>query len=104
MMNSRLLTYQSAHRSDDVPLTPNHFFHGEVGGDFAPTAVDNVAFDPRRRRRRVQELLKHFWQRWVREFLPSLASRKKWREQRRDIKVDDVILVIGQDSPVESGH
>ena len=99
LMNSRPLTYQSAHPSGDVPLTPNHFLHGQVGGDFAPTAVDNVAFDPRRRWRRVQELLKHFSQRWVRKFLPSLASRKKWREQRRNIKVDDVVLVIGQDSP-----
>ena len=99
LMNSRLLTYQSAHPSDDVLLTPYHFLHGQVGGDFTLTAVDNVAFDPHRRWRRVQELLKHFWQRWVWEFLPSLASRKKWREQRRDIKVDDAVLVIGHDSP-----
>ena len=76
LMNSRPLTYQSAHPSDDVPLTPNHFLHGQVGGDFAPTAVDNVTFDPRRRWRRVQELLKHFWQRWVREFLPSLLPER----------------------------
>ena len=29
LMNSRPLTYQSAHPSDDVSLTPNHFLHGQ---------------------------------------------------------------------------
>ena len=35
-MNSRPLTYQSTHPSDDLPLTPNHFLFGQVGGEFAP--------------------------------------------------------------------
>ena len=28
VLNSRLLTYQSANPQDIVPLTPNHFLHG----------------------------------------------------------------------------
>ena len=32
-------------------------------------------------------------------FSHRFASRKKWKEQRRDVKVDDVVLVMGQDSP-----
>ena len=31
LINSRPLTYQSANPSDDVPLTPNHFLHGQIG-------------------------------------------------------------------------
>ena len=31
LINSRPLTYQSANPADDVPLTPNHFLHGQVG-------------------------------------------------------------------------
>ena len=31
LINSRLLTYQSANHKDDVPLTPNHFLHGQIG-------------------------------------------------------------------------
>ena len=31
LINSRPLTYQSANVKDDVPLTPNHFLHGQRG-------------------------------------------------------------------------
>ena len=36
LLNSRPLTYQSADPHDEVPLTPNHFLHGQMGGQFAP--------------------------------------------------------------------
>ena len=32
LINSRPLTYQSANVKDYVPLTPNHFLHGQMGG------------------------------------------------------------------------
>ena len=99
LLNSRPLTYQSAHPADATPLTPNHFLHGQMGGEFAPRTVDEIAFNPRRRWRRVQELLRHFWQRWTREWLPSLAARQKWRQNRRNLRVGDIVLVVGQNSP-----
>ena len=48
LINSRPLTYQSANHKDDVPLTPNHFLHGQNGGIFAPTSVDETQFSPRK--------------------------------------------------------
>ena len=44
LINSRPLTYQSANPADDVPLTPNHFLHGQVGGQFAPTSCDKTDY------------------------------------------------------------
>ena len=35
--------------------------------------VDEVAYDIKRRWRRVQELVRHFWHRWLREWIPSLS-------------------------------
>ena len=77
LIHSRPLTYQSANHKDDVPLTPIHFLHGQIGGIFAPTSVDKTQFSPRKRWRRVQELVRHFWHRWLREWLPGLSARKK---------------------------
>ena len=79
LISSRPLTYQSANPSDDVPLMPKHFLHGQIGGQFAPESVDdNKNLNIKKRWRRIQELVKHFWRRWMRKWLPNLNSRKKW--------------------------
>ena len=99
LIKSRPLTYQSANHEDDVPLTPNHFLHGQIGGQFAPTSVDETQFNTRKRWRRIQELVRHFWHRWLREWVPGLSTRKKWYRERRDIQVVEVVLVISPDAP-----
>ena len=98
LINSRPLTYQTADPSDDVPLTPNHFLHGQAGGQFAPTSTDETDFNPRRRWRRVQELVRHFWHRWLREWLPELSGWRKWIQPGRDVKVGDVVLVVSPET------
>ena len=101
LINSRPLTYQSANPQDPVPLTPNHFLHGQLGGRFAPDGVDSTAFNPRRRWRRVQELVRHFWHRWLREWLPSLNPRKKWFRDQKNFQEGDVVIVMSPDTPRE---
>ena len=98
LMNSRPLTYQSANPADDVPLTPNHFLHGQIGGQFAPTSADETQYNPQKRWRRIQELVRHFWHRWLRELLPALSSRKKWYQERRDLQIGEVVLVVSPDT------
>ena len=102
LINSRPLTYQSSHPADDVPLIPNHFLYGQLGGMFAPNSVDETQFNLKKRWRRVQELLRHFYQRWLKEWIPSLNSRKKWNSEKDDFKVGDVVLVLSTDT--QRGH
>ena len=99
LINSRPLTYQSANHADDVPLTPNHFLQGQIGGQFAPMSVDETQYSSRKRWRRVQELVRHFWKRWLREWLPGLSARKKWHRERRNIQTGEVVLLISSDTP-----
>ena len=99
LINSRPLTYQSANPADTVPLTPNHFLHGQLGGRFAPESIDTTAFNPKKRWRRVQELVRHFWHRWLKEWLPSLNSRKKWFHNRENFKEGDVVILMSPDTP-----
>ena len=98
LINSQPLTYQTADPSDGVPLTPNLFLHGQVGGQFAPTSVDETGFNPRRRWRSVQELVRHYCHRWLRECLRELSAWRKWFQPGRDIKVGDVVLVVSSDT------
>ena len=101
LINSRPLTYQSSSPTDLTPLTPNHFLHGQLGGRFAPDSVDTEVFNARKKWRRVQELVHHFWHRWLHEWIPSLSVRKKWRREQVDLKVGDVVIVMSPDTPRE---
>ena len=98
LINSRPLTCQSADPEDDIPLTPNHLLHGQIGGRFAPEVAEEVAYSPKKRWRRVQELIRHFWHRWLREWIPSLSPRRKWLREQKNIKIGDVVLLISTDS------
>ena len=97
LINSRPITYQSANPRDLTPLTPNHFLYGRMGGELAPE-IDASDLTPVRRWRRIQEVIKNFWKRWMEEWLPSLAGRRKWQHKQRYIKVGDVVLVIVVDT------
>ena len=57
LLNSRPLTYESSDLRDDVPLTPNHFLHGQMEGQFAPEST----FHPRQRWRKVQDIISRVW-------------------------------------------
>ena len=98
LINSRPLTYQSANPDDNVPITPNHFLHGRIGGEFAPDSVDTEDFQPKKRWRRVQEIVRHFWKRWMKEWLPSIGARKKWHREQEDMKEGDVVLIVDPDT------
>ena len=97
LINSRPLTYQTANVNDIIPLTPNHFLIGQMGGEMAPE-IDNTKMHPVRRWRRVQEILRHFWTRWIKEWLPSLNPRRKWQTTQRNIQTGDVVLILSQKS------
>ena len=103
LLNSRPLTYQSADPREATPLTPNHFLHGQMGGVSAQESVDEVEFSPRNRWRRVQELISHFWKRWMKEWLPLLNARQKWTEIKPDLKIGDIVLAISPDCPEHTG-
>ena len=85
LLNSRPLTYQTADPEDDVPLTPNHFLYGQVGGRFAPEIDMQEGYDLKKRWRRIQELTRHFWHRWMTEWVPSLSTRKEWYKGRKNL-------------------
>ena len=94
LLNSRPLTYQSADVCDIVPLTPNHFLLGQMGGKFAPEPDVCDGFRPRQRWRKVQHLVYMVWQRWLKEYLSMLTARPKWCEVKRNLKIGDVVLIM----------
>ena len=98
LINSRPLTYQSSHPADDVPLTPNHFLYWQLGGTFAPDSVDKTQFNLKKRWWQVHELIRHFWQRWLKEWIPRLNYRENGNSEKDDFKAGDVVVVFSTDT------
>ena len=98
-LNSRPLTTVSGDVNDELVLTPNHFLIGNMDGELAPDTVDTRAGNVRKRWRRVQELIRRVWSRWMREYLTSIGSRHKWFLPTENSKVGDVVLDIKPDVP-----
>ena len=49
--------------------------------------------------RQVQELTRHFWQSWLKEWIPNLNSSKKWNSEKDNFKAGDAVLVLSTDTP-----
>ena len=94
LLNSRPLTTVSDDPNDDRVLTPNHFLIGQIGGDFVSESVGTEPFNPRKRWRRLQDLTRDVWNRWIEEYLPQIRSRKKWYCRKDNLRVGDVVVVI----------
>ena len=76
-LNLRPLTYQTADNKDALPLTPNHFLPGQMGGKMAPNAELEDVRNPRRRWHCVQGYISKSWSRFLKELLPMLNPRTK---------------------------
>ncbi|PFX12458.1 hypothetical protein AWC38_SpisGene23586 [Stylophora pistillata] len=76
----------------------------EQGGQLAPQVADDIASNPRNRWRLIQNLVRLFWKCWREEYLPTLNTRKKWREAKENLKVGDVVLVVDQNASRSQWH
>ena len=56
----------------------------------------------RKRWRITQHLANCFWSRWRKEYLQLLQPRQRWTEERRNLQVNDVVLL--KEEGVVRGH
>ncbi|XP_025266744.1 uncharacterized protein LOC112638750 [Camponotus floridanus] len=77
-LNSRPLQALSDDHDDITALTPGHFLIGApLLAVPEPSLTDsNISLLPRWKL--LQRMRDHFWERWSREYINSLASRPKW--------------------------
>ncbi|KAK3102368.1 hypothetical protein FSP39_010852 [Pinctada imbricata] len=101
IVNCRPLTVSELNDPKVIePLTPNHILTAKSAIP-PPPPGEFVREDLflRKRWRRVQYLLEQFWCRWKREYLAQTSLRQKWHTPRRNVRVDDIVLVQDVDLP-----
>lgn len=79
MINTRPLTYLPQDSEETEALTPNHFLRGTVS--VADFKVDDASTKPaealRNMYKRSQFLADRMWERWSKEYLPTINQRTK---------------------------
>ncbi|XP_050394219.1 uncharacterized protein LOC126812082 [Patella vulgata] len=97
--NSRPLTRNPLSQNDDDPLTPNHFLNVKPS-DYIPHEIicETDKFS-KKRWRQCQLLSNHYWNRWLKEYIPTLQSRSKWLKPKRNLRIGDLVLVCEDNVP-----
>ncbi|GBP83307.1 hypothetical protein EVAR_57569_1 [Eumeta japonica] len=99
IVNSRPLTEVDVEPAEAEGLTPNHFLIGRsCGAAAAGHFDDNVLLGPANWRT-CQRLADHFWQRWLREYLPTLVPRRRGDPICRAPAEGDIVLIVDSSSP-----
>lgn len=47
----------------------------------------------------VQKIAQDFWHRWSKEYLTSLQGKTKWRREKTNLKIDDIVLIQENNLP-----
>lgn len=99
IINSRPLGHVSVDPRDDETLTPNHFLIGSSSNLPIAGVFTDKDLCLRKQWRISQRLADQFWARWVKEVLPDLVPRRKWREEGAQLKVGDMVVLVDPNSP-----
>ncbi|KAG1940147.1 hypothetical protein F2P79_016875 [Pimephales promelas] len=77
-----------------IKLVQREAFGSEIRGEFVSQDVYL-----RKRWRQVQFLANEFWARWKKEYLLNLQQRQIWQKEKRNTKVDDIVILQEDSSP-----
>ncbi|XP_055622826.1 uncharacterized protein LOC129766332 [Toxorhynchites rutilus septentrionalis] len=97
IVNSRPLMYIPLEFAEQEALTPNHFLlFGTKGISQNEMAINLGGSALRDSWRLAQNLVHHFWTRWIREYLPTISRRTKWFEPTKPLEPGDLVLVVDE--------
>jgi hypothetical protein len=92
-VNSRPLTYVSLDPADGEALTPNYFLIGASSNAHPPRLFNQADLSLRSQWKQSQALADQFWNRWRKEYLPTLNQRGKWHKKVEPPKVGDFVFI-----------
>nr|XP_041633409.1 uncharacterized protein LOC121503245 [Drosophila kikkawai] len=99
IINSRPLVSLSEHPGDLDVLTPAHFLGTAPLALFPEPDYTNLNLNRLDRWQKISFYQQLFWSRWKQEYLTLLQQRSKWRTQKTDVQLGDVVLVKDENLP-----
>ncbi|XP_062556812.1 uncharacterized protein LOC134221639 [Armigeres subalbatus] len=94
IINARPLTYMPQGPNECEALTPNHLLFGESARTHEEMREPvDLAEALRSSYKRSQFLSRIAWERWLKEYFPTVNKRSKWFEEAKHMKVGDLVYV-----------
>lgn len=97
-LNSRPLVQLSEDAEEDV-LTPGHFLIGEALNAPAEPELTNIPYNRLTHFERKQKMIQLFWKSWSRDYLNTLQQKYKWKVEKNDLQIGDIVLIIEDNLP-----
>ena len=98
-MNSRPLTNVPSEINDPLPLTPDHFLLGRPSVNYPPGFFETQKVTVSRSWKSAQKLASHFWNRFLREYIPNQQTRSKLIKTSENLKVKDLVWLLEDFTP-----
>ena len=92
-MDNRPLIAASEDPEDLEALTPNHLLLQKQVSRLPTGMFTKEDYLGRKQWRKVQYLTDQFWKRWIYEYLPKLQQCQKWYQTRRNVDVNDLVIL-----------
>lgn len=99
IINSRPISPLSSDPNDPSPLTPSHFLTGGPIIGINEKSYENEPSNRLKSWQRVTQCAQSFWRRYKIEYLHNLQQRQKWKSEKDNINVGDVVLMLDNNLP-----
>lgn len=99
ILNAKPLGYVSSDIADLDPITPNILLMGRRDSSLPQVFYDQHNLLGRRRWRHSQILADNFWTAFIRNYLPGLQERQKWRTDSKELDTGQVVLIVDPQLP-----
>lgn len=99
ILNSKPLGYLSSDVSDPDPVTPNLLLMGRLEAALPQVMYARPDLLGTRRWRHSQVLADHFWASFLKNYLPALQLRQKWKMENPNLAVDTVVMIVDPNLP-----
>lgn len=99
ILNSRPLVAMSEDPCDLEVLTPGHFLIGQPLVALPESHWKDTKMSRLSRFQVIQKMYQTIWARWHNEYLTSLQVRNKWFNHSNNVNIDDLVLIVDENSP-----
>ena len=91
----------TSQQDDDLmPLTPNQLLLGRTTSEVPDMEYDECdKFSSRLNY--IKSVHTEWWRRWIQDVLPSLIPCRKWKNQKRNLMIGDVVMMVYQGNLVD---